>query len=48
MLTLGFSEEALILTFSHLLENKSQGNTFVKMGENHRSLWLRTWLGKHY
>jgi hypothetical protein len=48
MLTPGLSEEALIVAFSHLLENKSQGNAFVKMGENHHYLWLRTWLGKHY
>jgi hypothetical protein len=48
MLTPGFSEVALIVAFSHLLDNKSQGNAFVKMGENHRCLWLRTWLGKYY
>jgi hypothetical protein len=48
MLTLGFTEEALIVAFSHLLDNKSQGNSFVNMADHHRCLWLRTWLGKHY
>jgi hypothetical protein len=42
MLTSGISEEALIVAFSHLLDNKAQGNTFVKMFENHRTLWLKT------
>jgi hypothetical protein len=35
MLTLGFSEEALIMTFSPLLHNKAQVNAFVNIGENH-------------
>jgi hypothetical protein len=48
MLTPGFTKESLIVAFSHLLDNKSQGNAFVKMNEHHRSLWPRTWLGKHY
>jgi hypothetical protein len=48
MLTPGFTEESLIVAFSHLLDNKSQGNAFVKMNEHHRWLWLRIWLGKHY
>jgi hypothetical protein len=48
MLTPGFIEESLIVAFSHLLDNKSQGNAFVKMNEHRCNLWLKTWLGKHY
>lgn len=44
----GFTEEALICAFSHLVDNKAQGDAFVKMTDSHRVLWLRTWLGKHY
>ncbi|KAK3123643.1 hypothetical protein QOZ80_8AG0634000 [Eleusine coracana subsp. coracana] len=43
-----FTEEALICAFSHLVDNKAQGDAFVKMTENHRVLWIRTWLAKHY
>lgn len=43
----GFSEEALICAFSHLVDNKAQGDAFVNMAENHRVLWLRTWLAKN-
>ena len=45
---IGFSPEALMVALSHLLENKAQGVRFVAMGADHRVLWLRTWLGKHY
>ncbi|TVU48963.1 hypothetical protein EJB05_00251, partial [Eragrostis curvula] len=44
----GFTEEALICAFSHLVDNKAQGDAFVKMTEAHRVLWLRTFLAKHY
>lgn len=44
----GFPEEALLCAFSHLVDNKAQGDAFVNMSESHRILWLRTWLGKHY
>lgn len=44
----GFAEEALIVAFSHLLDNKSQGKGFVDMVETHRVLWLRTFLAKNY
>ncbi|TVU20880.1 hypothetical protein EJB05_30481, partial [Eragrostis curvula] len=44
----GFTEEALICAFSHLVDNKAQGDAFVKMIEAHRVLWLRTFLAKHY
>ena len=45
---IGFSPEALMVALSHLLDNKAQGVGFVAMGADHRVLWLRTWLGKHY
>jgi hypothetical protein len=48
MYTEGFTEEALIVAFSHLADNKAQGDGFVKMSDAHRVLWLRTWLAKHY
>lgn len=44
----GFPEGALIVAYSHLLDNKPQGDAFVNMSDSHRVLWLRTWLGKHY
>jgi hypothetical protein len=44
----GFSEEALIVAYSHLVDNKAQGSAFVKMNHSHRVLWLRTFLAKHY
>ena len=44
----GFSDEALIVAYSHLLDNKAHGTAFVKMNESHRVLWLRTFLAKHY
>ena len=44
----GFNEEALIVAFSHLVDNRAQGHAFVSMNEAHRILWLRTFLAKHY
>ena len=44
----GFIEEALIVVFSHLLDNKAQGKGFVDMVDNHRVIWLRNFLAKHY
>ncbi|KAK3144372.1 hypothetical protein QOZ80_4AG0312190 [Eleusine coracana subsp. coracana] len=44
----GFTEEALICAFSHLVDNKAQGDAFVQLTKPHRVLWLRTWLAKHY
>jgi hypothetical protein len=43
-----FTEEALIVAFSHLVNNKAQGTTFVGMSHTHRVLWLRTFLAKNY
>ncbi|CAD6218877.1 unnamed protein product [Miscanthus lutarioriparius] len=44
----GFSEEALIVAYTFLLDNKAQGRGFVNMSDAHRALWLRTFLGKNY
>jgi hypothetical protein len=44
----GFTEEALMVALSHLLDNRAQGRGYIQMNEAHRVLWLRTWLGKHY
>jgi hypothetical protein len=39
-----FSEEAL----GHLIDHKAQGTNFVGMEERHKTLWLRTYMSKHY
>ncbi|CAD6261530.1 unnamed protein product [Miscanthus lutarioriparius] len=44
----GFSEEALIVAYTFLLDNKAQGRGFVNMSDAHRALWLRTFLAKNY
>jgi hypothetical protein len=44
----GFLEEAMIVDFSHLWDNMSQGRDFVDMVHNHRLLWLSTFLAKNY
>ncbi|TVU47743.1 hypothetical protein EJB05_07352 [Eragrostis curvula] len=44
----GFTEEALIVAYSHLLDNRAHGNAFVGMTDAHLVLWLRTFLAKHY
>jgi hypothetical protein len=44
----GYSEEALIVAYTLLLDNKAQGQGFVNMNEGHRNLWLRTFLAKNY
>jgi hypothetical protein len=43
-----FSEEAMIVDFSHLWDNMSQGRAFVDMVDDHRVLWLSTFLAKNY
>ncbi|KAJ1288927.1 hypothetical protein BS78_02G126200 [Paspalum vaginatum] len=48
MYMLGFIEEALIIAFSHLVDNKAQGTAFVGISEAYCVLWLRTFLTKHY
>lgn len=44
----GFTSEALLVAFSHLLDNKALGTAFVGMSEEHHVLWLRTFLTRHY
>ncbi|KAK3143453.1 hypothetical protein QOZ80_4AG0300520 [Eleusine coracana subsp. coracana] len=44
----GFTEGALMVAFSHLVDNKAQDTAFVGMNETHRVLWLKTFLSKHY
>ncbi|CAN6310085.1 unnamed protein product [Urochloa humidicola] len=44
----GFTEEALMAAYSHLLDHKAHGYAFVAMNDSHRVLWLRTYLAKHY
>ena len=44
----GFSEEALIVAYTFLLDNKAQDRGFVNMSDAHRALWLRTFLAKNY
>ena len=44
----GFTEEALIVAYSHLLDHKNHGTAFVHMTDSHRVLWMSTFLGKHY
>ena len=48
METLGFSEEALIVAYTYLLDNKAQGRGFVGMSDSHRDIWLRNYLAKNY
>ncbi|CAD6270045.1 unnamed protein product [Miscanthus lutarioriparius] len=43
-----FSKEAIIVSFSHLLDNNSQGKGFVSMVDSHRVLWFRTFVAKNY
>ena len=44
----GFTEEALIVAYTYLLDNKVQGRGFVGMSDNHRDIWLRNCLAKNY
>ena len=44
----GFSQEALIVAYTYLLDNKAQGRGFVNMTDAHRTLWLQTFLAKNY
>jgi hypothetical protein len=44
----GFTEEALMYAYGHLLDNKALGSSFVQWSDSHRVLWLRTHLAKHY
>ncbi|CAN6196364.1 unnamed protein product [Urochloa humidicola] len=43
-----YSTEALIVAYTHLLENKAVATGFVNMSIPHREVWLRTFLAKNY
>ncbi|KAK3121801.1 hypothetical protein QOZ80_8BG0661130 [Eleusine coracana subsp. coracana] len=45
---LEFNEEALMVAYNHMLDNKAHGRGYINMTSAHRVLWLRTWLSKHY
>ena len=47
MTTHGYSDDAKMVACIHLLDNKAQGQGFVKMAEDHQKLWLHTFLTKH-
>ena len=44
----GFTNEALIVAYTYLLENKALGRGFVSMSDSHRDIWLRNYLAKNY
>ncbi|KAG0529503.1 hypothetical protein BDA96_05G104100 [Sorghum bicolor] len=44
----GYSEDALLVAYGYLLDNKAQARGFVLMSGAHRTLWLRNYLAKHY
>jgi len=44
----GFTEEALMFAYGHLLDNKALGTSFVQWSDAHKVLWLRGHLAKHY
>ncbi|XP_066365390.1 uncharacterized protein [Miscanthus floridulus] len=43
-----FTEEALIVAYTYMLDNKAQGRSFVGMSDSHRNIWLRNYLAKNY
>ena len=43
-----FQEEHLMAALGHLVDNKAQGTSFVRMVAPHRILWIRTFLCKYY
>ena len=48
MVSVGFTEGTLMVTLGHLVDHKAQGVNFVGMATQHRTLGLRTFLGKYY
>jgi hypothetical protein len=48
METPGFSKEELIVAYTNLMDNKTQGRGFVGMSDSHRDIWLRNFLVKNY
>jgi hypothetical protein len=43
-----FSTEALIVAYTHLLENKVVATGYIKMSNLHREIWMRNFLAKNY
>jgi hypothetical protein len=43
-----FSTKALIVAYTHLLENKALATSYVNMTNHHREIWLRNFLAKNY
>jgi len=43
----GYSEDALLVAYGHLLDNKAQARGFVLMSAARRTIWLRNFLAKH-
>jgi hypothetical protein len=43
-----FFTEALIVAYTHLLENKALATGYVNMTNYHREIWLRNFLAKNY
>lgn len=46
--TPGFTEKALLMAFSHLLDKKARAKGYVNMVDSQRALGLRTFLDKNY
>ncbi|XP_047065630.1 putative disease resistance protein RGA3 [Lolium rigidum] len=44
----GFTEEALLVALSHLLDSQDQGSAYMGMQEEDRVSWLMNFLRKHY
>jgi hypothetical protein len=44
MAVVEFSQEALMVALSHLVNHKAQGTNFVGVEDIHRSPWLRIYL----
>ena len=42
-----FTKESLTVALGHLVDHKAQEVSFVGMHEQHRILWLRTFLAKY-
>ena len=40
----GFTDEALMAAYNHLLGNKAQDSAFVKMNDSRHVLWLMSYL----
>ena len=44
----GYTEDALMVAYTFLLDNKAQAKGFVNMSDGYKSIWLRTFLAKNY